>query len=200
MDGGATPELMLWGIKAEGWAVVLATIVGPIAAVMITRWRDRVTATLDRRTAIFRTLMATRNLTINFDHVAALNQIELEFYGVKNIESAWMAYIRHLDSGLPRDREPTRTERESWDSTRADLLAKLLAVIGKQLGYNMSEIDIRNGGYAPEGWRYRDLRSDAIQEYILDIAASKRSIPVAVYSPPAQSQQDKPARETAGVQ
>jgi len=46
-------------INPEAWAIVLATIVGPIAAVSITVWRDNRRQKRERKLNIFRTLMAT---------------------------------------------------------------------------------------------------------------------------------------------
>lgn len=186
-------DAMLWGIKVEAWAIIWATFFGPIAAVLITRWRDAATGKRERRLLIFRMLMATRRQTINVDHVSALNLIEVEFYGVKAIETAWKTYITHLNSG-PIDRQLTEAEQKAWDNTRADLLAKLLAVIGRHLGYSLGEIDLRNGGYAPEGWRYRDMRAGAMQEFVLDLAAGRKVVPVGVlnYLQPRQ-QVEQPA-------
>jgi hypothetical protein len=44
-------------------------------------------------------------------------------------------------------------------------LAKLIFAIARYLNFTMSELDIRNGGYAPDAWRYRDERLGIIQEF-----------------------------------
>jgi hypothetical protein len=180
MEPAQAAEGILWGIRHEAWAIIWATFFGPVAAVLVTRWRDSTVAKRDRWLFIFRILMATRRQTINVDHVTALNLIEVDFYGVKPIEAAWRTYIGHLNSG-PIGKQLAPAEQDAWDNTRADLLAKLLAAISSYLGYRMGEIDLRNGGYAPEGWRYRDLRAGAMQEYVLQLATGKNAVPVASF-------------------
>jgi len=62
-----------------GWAILVATFVGPIAAVIITRWIDAAREKTQRRLVIFRTLMATRAVGLNPERVAALNMIQIDF-------------------------------------------------------------------------------------------------------------------------
>ena len=45
-----------------GWAILIATFVGPIAAVLVTRLIDAQREEYQRRLTIFRTLRATRAL------------------------------------------------------------------------------------------------------------------------------------------
>jgi len=56
-------------IGADTWAIVLATATGPIAAILITFWRERRASIRARRLEIFRTLMATRRIPISTQHV-----------------------------------------------------------------------------------------------------------------------------------
>jgi hypothetical protein len=60
-------------MNVDTWAVVLATFLGPIAALLITFVRDSRTQKYNRRLHVFRTLMATRKIAISPDHVNALN-------------------------------------------------------------------------------------------------------------------------------
>jgi hypothetical protein len=156
------------------WAVVWATFIGPIGAVLITIWRDRRSSKRERRMQIFRSLMATRKININIEHVKALNLIEIEFYKVISVETAWKEYIVFLNSVRSPDQQGIFEKRQQ------DLLAKLITQIGDHLGYRMGEIDVRDGGYAPEGWRFRDNLQTEMQLYVTALAKGNATLPVAV--------------------
>jgi len=64
--------------------MVLATIVGPIAAVQAQKWVERARASVQRQEWVFITLMATRQDKLGQEHVRALNSIDLAFYGTRN--------------------------------------------------------------------------------------------------------------------
>jgi hypothetical protein len=136
---------------------------------------------------IFRVLLATRRTAINPEHVNALNLIEIEFYGVSEIIAGWSNYHKHLNSA-PADRPMTASESKAFENTRNDLLAKLLFAIGRFLGFTMSEIDIRNGGYAPQGWLDSENRASAMQAYVLDLASGRRALPVFAFQLPPVGQ------------
>jgi hypothetical protein len=187
VDVNGAHQLLWLGINTETWAIVLATALGPVMAILITRWRDRVREIHSRRMRIFRTLMATRRQTITPDHVVALNLIEVNFYGVKSIEKAWRVYHRHLNSA-PRGRPMTPNESSEFEEARNDLLAKLLFAIAQFLNFTLSEIDVRNGGYAPDGWRYRDERQGELLELAREMAAGRRPLPVYPVQSASESQ------------
>lgn len=171
----ATTQLL--GISAEAWAIVLATFFGPVVAILITRWGDRIREKRTRQLHIFRVLLATRRQNITNEHVTALNLIEVDFYGVDSIQASWRAYHRHLNSAPP-GRQMTPPENEVFVREGNDHLAKLIFSIAEHLRFSMSELDIRNGGYAPDGWRYRDERLGVIQEFAKEIALGRRSLPI----------------------
>src|SRR5262245_43696047 len=87
-------------IAIDTWAVVIATFFGPVIAVLITRWNDRRTERRQRLLGIFRTLMATRRMTISQEHVAAINLIEVEFHGVQPVLDAWSVRLQMLLDNL----------------------------------------------------------------------------------------------------
>jgi hypothetical protein len=45
---------------------------------------------------VFRTLMRTRRMRLNPDHVGALNLVEIEFYRQADVIAAWETYWEHL--------------------------------------------------------------------------------------------------------
>jgi hypothetical protein len=91
-------------MTSETGAIVAATFLGPIFAVLITIWRESASRKYSRRLHVFRTLMSTRKIGISPDHVNALNLVEVDFYKCKKVEAAWKSYQEHLsDSGRPED-------------------------------------------------------------------------------------------------
>lgn len=68
------------GVDWMAIVTLLAIIVGPLLAVWVTRISDERREIRKRKMDIFRTLMRTRKVPIHFDHVGALNLIEVEFH------------------------------------------------------------------------------------------------------------------------
>jgi len=61
------------------WINLAAILLGPILAVLVTRFIDSRRETQSRRMEIFKTLMRTRRTPTYADHVGALNLIEVEY-------------------------------------------------------------------------------------------------------------------------
>lgn len=77
-------------------ATIIAVLVGPILAVLITRFIDDQRASKARRMEIFRTLMRTRKTPIHFEHVGAINLVEIEFANETSVVQAWKNYLNNL--------------------------------------------------------------------------------------------------------
>ena len=158
-------------ISSDTWAIVAATGLGPILAVLITLWRTEISSKYNRRLYVFRTLMATRKVGISPDHVNAINLIEVDYYGCRKVEAAWSEYKDHLnDNSKPED--------EPWREKKERLLAKLLFEIAAVLGFNIPAIDIFIGGYAPSAWSYRDLRYNGMLEYVYELSQGTKIVPI----------------------
>jgi hypothetical protein len=164
-------------MNIDTWAIVLATIVGPVAAVFITRWNDHRREARNRLLHVYRVLMATRRSNVSQDHVAAINLVEVEFHGVKPVIEAWSAYLNHLNTKA----ETTSDEHaKAWNDRRSELLAILLVKIAAHLGITKGEIEILHGGYAPQAWALRESKLDAVQDYAIRLSEGKAIVPLAV--------------------
>jgi hypothetical protein len=142
-----------------GWAILAATFLGPAFAVLATRIIDARRELNNRRLHVFRTLMATRRAQLTAEHVTALNLIEIDFQGKKEVLQAWKVYFENLCVDTKNE---SRRDR-AWQE-RPALLAKLLHAIAKVLGYSIEQLDIMAGGYTPQGFfdeaqAQRDLRA-----------------------------------------
>lgn len=163
-------------MNIDTWAVVLATIVGPVAAVFITRWNDQRRERRNRLLHVYRVLMATRRSNVSQDHVAAINLVEVEFHGVKPVIEAWSAYLTHLNTRAGDALE----HGNIWNDRRSELLAVLLVKIAAHLGITKGEIEILHGGYAPQAWGIREDKLDAVQDYAIRLSEGKAVLPLSV--------------------
>ena len=95
------------------WAVVFATIAGPILAVWAADIRASRKSQRDRQEWVYRTLASTRGDKLRNDHVTAINNIEFAFPPPKhaNIEDARRLYRDHLQSpdSISQDQAVLRT-------------------------------------------------------------------------------------------
>lgn len=169
------------GIGWETWAIVLATFAGPVAAILVsalmTTKQEGRGRLRESRMWLFRTLLRTRGIAINVDHVAALNLVEIEFYKIEPVLAAWRNYMNHLNS-VPGDHDMSPPEQAVFDDTRTDLLAKLLFQISGHLGFTMSEIDLKKGGYAPSGWAARDQQEHALKYTAIRLFSGQEALRV----------------------
>lgn len=179
-----------WGIGWEAWAIVAATLLGPVAAIVVSllmTWRhDDARQMLERRMRVFRALLATRASAAHYDHVSALNLVEIDFYQITPVIDAWRVYMRHLNS-VPPDRKLTLEEGKLFNDKRTDLLATLLKKIADFLRFEMGEIDLKRGGYSPQAWGDQEERDAAMKEAVTILASGERPLRVRPEAPSTQS-------------
>jgi len=165
-------------MNIDTWAVVAATIIGPLAAVFITRWNDQRREARSRLMHVYRVLMATRRSNVSQDHVAAINLVEVEFHGIKPVIEAWSSYLTHLNTPSPAG--ATEDQHKAWNDRRSELLALLLVRIAAHLGITKGEIEILHGGYAPNAWAMREQRLDAVQDFAIRLSQGQAAVPISV--------------------
>ena len=78
-----------FGLKISEWIMVVAVLAGPILAVIVSRYNDDRRDRKNRQMSVLRSLIKTRQVRLDAEHVGALNLIELEFYSIKPIEFAY---------------------------------------------------------------------------------------------------------------
>jgi len=119
------------------WSILAATFLGPIAGVLITRYIDQLRERSSRRLWIFGTLMATRRTLVSPEHIAALNQIELDFQSDTGVMNAYRIYMKHLATPFdPKDNDRVARERQS-------MRTKILSEMAKTLRIRVEQLDIR---------------------------------------------------------
>ena len=159
-----------------GFLTIIAIIVGPVLAVLVTRLSDDRRLKRQRRMAVFRDLMRTRRMRLTPDHVGALNLVEIEFDGEIHVIEAWRNYMAHLSKRI----EPTWTQEQTdqFLGEQEKLLARLLHAIAKSLKFQIDQLDIFQGGYLPEGWADEDRQQRALRLLLIELLRGNRGLPI----------------------
>ena len=158
---------MIDGVTILGLATAGAAIIGPAVAVWITRRSDDRKEVHARRMNIFRTLMRTRKMPIHFDHVGALNLIEIEFADDTQVIEAWRKYLENLDERIATD--ASNDEQIRFHQNREKLLTKLIHEISIVLKFKVEQLDILKGNYIPQYWSDEDWEKRLIRQAMIGV-------------------------------
>jgi len=157
------------------WATIFAVFAGPITAVLITRKIDQMRFKKERRLDVFKTLMRTRRIALNPDHVSALNLVEVEFWGCEKVQKLYRLYWENLHKLLPTD------HLKKFGDDREALLSGLLKEMGKELGMSMDQLDIFRGGYVPQGWLDVEDEQAQLRLYLIQMLNGQCAIPITTH-------------------
>ncbi|MDE0147330.1 MAG: hypothetical protein OXM58_03075 [Rhodospirillaceae bacterium] len=159
---------------------ILAIILGPIFAVLVTRYVDKQRASETRKMDIFRTLMRTRKMPIHFEHVGALNLIEIEFANETRIISAWKKYLQNLSENPPQ--ALSGSELQAFEKKRDSLLTKLIYEIATSLDFRVEQLDILEGNYLPQGWDDDAREQKLARQGLIEVLQGRRPLVVQPYT------------------
>jgi hypothetical protein len=164
------------GLNISDGLMILAVLLGPIIAVQLTRYLDNKREAQQRKLDIFRTLMATRLYNISWDHVNALNRIDVEFDSrvpkEKDVLNAWKSYLDLLnDKGLTA---------ESWNTRRTDLFVDLLHRMALVLNYDFDKTHIKNSAYSPVAHSNSEQEVNEIRAGLIKVLKGEIAIPVKI--------------------
>ncbi|MEH6717531.1 MAG: DUF6680 family protein [Aurantimonas endophytica] len=173
---------------------LIAVFTGPIVAVKITRKGDIERERIRRKTEVLSILMRTRTIKLSFDHVSALNLIQLEFYGDDAVLNAYRAYISHLYKKGP---EGSEEEASAFASDRNDLFGDLVFELGKHLGYQFDKRELQKLSYGPSGWYQDEDAVRMLRSMAIDVMAGKRTLPVSMRPVPVPGAMFPPPPGTA---
>ena len=152
---------------------IVAIIVGPIAAVLITRFLDRRNERKRRQNEILTSLMRTRAARLSAEHVGALNIVQLEFHEKGAIITAYQEYIKHLRTPLP----PV-DEQGHFFEQRDGLFLTLVTEIAKHLHYTFDKRDLDKLSYSPKGWYDQEAVQIQNSFMLAELLTGKRALPV----------------------
>ncbi|MFC5066587.1 DUF6680 family protein [Flaviflagellibacter deserti] len=167
---------------------IVAIIVGPLLAVLITRWRDNRKENIRRRSDILEALMKTRPLRLSFEHVGALNLIQMEFFGKRSVIDAYKRYRDHLSQDFPQGDGAGKRFVE----TRDDLFVELIHAIASDLNYKFDKKDIEKLSYGPVGWENDESAVRMIRTLAINVLTGQQPLPVSIRPPNAPGQMFPP--------
>lgn len=182
----------------EDWysvATIVAVLLGPVLAVIVTRFIDDSRADQYRKLEIFRTLMRTRKTPIVNDHVGALNLVEVEFIKHGDVIAAWKAYLANLGEPLPPIEQ--KDVYETAVRKRDSLLTKLISEIAKVLKIKIEQLDILEGNYIPQGWHDDDFEQRFTRRALMNVLTGRQPIRIkadqhentqTLYPPPPETE------------
>ena len=164
-----------------GLATIVAVFLGPVFAVWVARHMDTRRADEARKLNIFRTLMCTRGLPLDRDHVGALNLVEVEFIDCPDVVKAWKAYLANLGGEVPPIEQKDR--HDAFIKKRNSLLTKLIDEIAKVLKINVTQLDILEGNYVPQGWANEEWEQQLVRRGLINVLYERASIPTHAHQP-----------------
>jgi hypothetical protein len=157
-------ESLYWGLKVYEWLTLLAIIVGPVLAVVVTVWSAGRSKIIDQRLQVLRMLIATHHLPSDPSYQVAINLIPVEFRGCKAVLSAHREFIESVNRNL--DGINDETIRTDWGIKSV----RLVHEVAKSLKYDLRETDFQTTHYSSGGWSERERIFLDSQKAMRDIA------------------------------
>jgi hypothetical protein len=173
------------------WLIVASTLLGPVLAVQAQKWVERARESLQRRNWIFGTLMATRQARVSFDHVRALNSIDLAFYGLRLLGRAWRAqrsqavldawHDYHAHLSLPNEQRPkSEAEQRDWTGRGDELFTNLLDRLALAMHFKFERVQLKSGSYSPEAHGTVEFEQQAQRRLTIELLSGNRPLPMEV--------------------
>ena len=188
-------------MSSQAWMAIitaLAAVAGPLLAVWITRMSDQRKEVAGRRMDIFRTLMRTRKMPIHYEHVGALNLIEIEFVGDAKVIAAWKDYLKNLGERIPADLD--HSGHEELRKKRETLLTKLIYEISVVLDFKVEQLEILEGNYIPQGWDDEANEQRIVRQSLINVLGGSRPILFQPHNPAVQNGPYPPAPQIKDVE
>jgi hypothetical protein len=169
---------VLWTTAALN---VIAILAAPITALWVQGKRDESKAQRERRDTIFKALWVNRRRQSSVARVDALNMVDVEFFGERQVQDAWQALFAHYCN------QPQGLNEEQIFREREELFATLLFEISQVLGYKFTRTHIRDNIYHPTLHGKID-QVDLETRVLFNELLKKDALPIRfVTGPPAQS-------------
>lgn len=169
-------------------AIILATILGPVLAVYASDIRAEHRKISDRKDYVFHTLWATRGARMQFEHVSALNRIELAFPRSSHplVVDAWELYLKHLDT----DQGDTQDSFDRWSEKANDLFLELMHIMANDLGIPLSKTSTKYNAYYPKGYAFTEGQQNELRALLLELLKNERSIKMKASITPGETEEE----------
>jgi hypothetical protein len=178
-------------MDGKDWAIIFATLIGPILAVQAQKAVERLREYQGRKNWVFTTLMATRPLRVSAEHARALSIIDVAFFGryllgfyhwrtrsEQNVLDVWRQYLDHLGTPAVDGAEPV------WNARSDDLFTNLLFAISQNLGFKLDRVQLLKGAYWPTAQRQIEANEIAIRKAALRVLEGSSTLKMDIASFP----------------
>ena len=153
---------------------IFALIVGPVLAVLITRYWDGKREANWRKWEIFRNLMCYRKHPLSQGFVSSLNLLEVEFHDDKDVLAAWNSMHEHFHKEEPTEDNRKKNFYDARDKLRAALLQK----VAYSLGIRLDSLDMLQSGYTSQGWEWDEAEQLQMRKKLDEVLERTRHFPV----------------------
>lgn len=163
------------------WAVVAATVVGPVAAVIITLWYQASDRRYQRKVAVFSTMMRWRRHILAVDFVGSLNLVPVEFSNSPKVVSRYQELFQLFEDSGWRSEDLVIRNRliDSINSKTTELLSAMAS----DLHIKIDQIQILKSAYAPQGWADEEERSRNLRDRAEMLLRGEIRLPVEIHPP-----------------
>jgi hypothetical protein len=173
-----------WGLKTSEWITIAAIVLGPILAVATQLWMQSRKEHREDKLWVFETLMSFRATWIAPGFVRALNSVNVVFYDNKGVTDKLQELVSTLVlAGNAGDNFPP----ELLDKCK-DLLAEMLAKMGKELGFEFDHTQIKDTAYYPRGHEILAASEFALREKGIAVLEGRANIGVVLRTEPEHSE------------
>lgn len=138
------------GLTATNWILVAATLIGPIAAVVITMMAERRRAKHQHRSNIVQTILNTRMRANDVQYQMAIMAVAVEYRDDAEVMAAHRAYMNHVAI------EPGEGHEQAHNTQTGQKLVALLKLLFDRIGTKFSEADIDKMSYHTKGVGMQD--------------------------------------------
>lgn len=142
-------------ITISDWAIVAATLLGPLAAVLISLWIEHRRAKRSIRQGLVHTFLNAMNHPGDANYQMAIRAVAVEFRKDAQVMSAHRDFLdaANLPNGPP--------------GFTAQKLVKLVALLFDRIGSKVSEDDVRGMGFVSVGFVEREqLLQDTLKAIV----------------------------------
>jgi hypothetical protein len=175
---------MLDEIELKDWVTISAIIIGPILAIQAQKILEAARYKKQRRLNLFHTLMSTRATRVSNEHVAALNMIDIEFYGrkvvghrfqtpkEKSITNAWKNYNDQLNTRYAPE------QFTMWIDKGDELFTTLLYKMSNALGYDFDEVQLKRDCYRPVAHGNLEQDEHKLRTALIEVMEGRKPLPI----------------------
>jgi len=158
------------------WAVVAATFLGPIFAVMLTLWLQRRSGERYAQMEVYATMMRLRRSPTDSAFVGAYNLVPVHFHGVRKVMSRYQDFQRVINDPGWKVREALPKLVENYGVA----LTHLLVEMSRFLKVEIEAVDIQNGAYKPELWDTQEREQAALRDALWQVLVGNAALRVEV--------------------